>query len=255
MSAVRRTASVGMCVALVSGAAAMPVAADTRSRTTEPGTSQLSDGAQQFLSEGVAEARGTYVSKMTTARAERDNRLAAPRAQRRSALKKADTKAERRKARRVYRRSAQPIVEEYRTIRKVARAERNAEIDEALANYLVKVQPLEMTVATQEYRAAAAIAGDTLSLALASARETFLMDNADERAQLRFDLEDAASNAERVQAWRDYQVASTQDRLAYRRSIAAARETYASALAEAKREFRNATGESVVTLKSLSFTV
>ena len=248
-------ASVGLCVALVSGAAAMPVAADTRSRTTDPETNQLTDGAEQFLSEGVAEARATYTSKMTIARAERDNRLAAPRAQRRSELKKADTKAERRKARRVYRRSAKPIVEEYRTIRKVARAERNAEIDEALANYFVKVQPLETTLASQEYRAAAAIAGDTLSLALASARETFRTDNADERAQLRFDLEEASSNAERVQAWRDYQAASTQDRLAYRRSIAAARDTYASALYEARRDYRSATGQYVVSLKSLPFTV
>ena len=248
-------ASVAMCVALVAGAAAMPVAADTLSRTNEPETSQLSDGAEQSLRESVAEAREAYVSRMATPRAERDNRLAAPRAQRRSALKKADSRAERRKARRVYRRSAQPIVEEYRTVRRVARAERNAQIDEALANYQVKVQPLETIDATQEYRAAAAVAGDTLSLALASARETFRTDNADERAQLTSDLEDAASNADRVRAWRAYRAASTQDRLAYQRSITAARDTYASAIAEAKRAYFSATGESVVSLKSLSFTV
>ena len=248
-------ASVAMCVALVTGAAAMPVAADTRSRTNEPETSQLSDGAEQFLRESVTESRETYMAQMATARAERDNQLVAPRAQRRSALKNADTKAERRKARRVYRRGAAPIVDEYRTTRKVARAERNAEIDEALANYLVKIQPLELDVKTQEYRAAAAIAGDTLSLALTSAQETFRTDNADEQAQLRSDLEDAATNAQRVRAWRRYQVASISDRMAYERSIVAARATYASALAEAQRDYRAATGESVVSLKSLSFMV
>ena len=247
MSTVRRVAAVVVSATLLSGAFTVPAAADQYSRSSDPEVSDVLDVALEDLQVRIAQIRTDYAAEMVDARAERDERLAAPRAKRRAALRKADTKKERRKARRVYRRNAAPIVQEYRTVRRMARAERNALIDEALANYVVRTDAATSTTAAQEYRAATAIAGDTLSLALASARETFWTDNADERAQLMADLEDASTNAERVRAWRAYQLASADDRQALLRAIAAARATYASALAEARRAYDEATGGSIMT--------
>ena len=69
------------------------------------------------------------------------------------------------------------------------------------------------------------------------------------------DLEDATTEAERLDAWLDFQAASTEERLAYERSIVRARATYASAMSEARREFRDATGRSIKKLLKLPFKV
>ena len=200
-------------------------------------------------------ARATYAAEIKAARAQRATGLAAPKAELAAALKLAETKAERRLARRAYARSAAPVIREYRTAKQASQAKRDATIDEALAEYLVATGKPTIAEALKAYRAATAIAGDTLELALKSGRDTLKTDTADERAQLVTDLEEATTEAERLDAWLDFQAASTDERRAYERSIASARATYASAMSEARREFKLATDLSIKKLLRLPFTV
>lgn len=248
-------AAIGVAAALISGAAALPASAHEASRSTDPQYTRLEQDAESTLRSSVMEARTDFAEEMTVARSERDYQLAAPRARRYAALREAETKKERRKARREYRRSAAPIKAEYRGVRSAALARRNALIDEAMSKYLLTLATTEFYDALKEYRAAVVIAGDTLDLALESGRDTFTTDNADERAQFMADLEEATTNAEMVAAWRTYQFASIEDRLALQRSIAAAADTYRSARAEARRAYRQATGEPILRLGDLPFTI
>lgn len=255
MSAARRLVTIGLSAALFSGALALPVAADQSLRSSDPDISSLQESAEDVLRATVSSARATYTAEITAARAVRASGLAAPKAELAAQLKVAETKADRRLARRAYTRSAAPVKQEYRTAKQAALAKRNATIDEALAKYLVATEKPDIAKALKEYLAATAIAGDTLELALKSGRDTLKTDTADERAQLVTDLEDATTDAERLAAWLDFQAASAKDRKAYERSIASARATYASAMSEARREFKAATDLSIRKLLKLPFTI
>ncbi len=247
--------SVGVSAALLSGALAVPVAADTASRSGDPDIVALQETAEDVLRGSVRSARAMYAAEIKAARAQRATGLAAPKAELKASLELATTKAERRLARRAYDRSAAPVIQEYRTAKQASQAKRNATIDEALAEYLVATGKPAIAEALRAYRAATAIAGDTLELALKSGRDTLKTDTADERAQLVTDLEETTTEAERNEAWLDFQAASTDDRKAYQRSIASARDTYASAMSEARREFKLATDQSIKKLLKLPFTI
>lgn len=255
MLAVRRFIAIGVSAALLTGAFALPVAADQASRSSDPDIVALQESVEDLLRATVTSARAVYAAEIKTARAQRSTALAAPRAERDAALKRAETKSERRLARRAYDRSAAPVIQEYRTAKAAAQARRNASIDEALAQYLVATGKPTIAEALKAYLAATAVAGDTLELALKSGRDTLKTDTADERAQLVTDLEDTTTDAERNDAWLDFQAASTKDRRAYERSIASARATYASAMSEARGEFKLVTGLSIKKLLKLPFIV
>ncbi|HYN56325.1 MAG TPA: hypothetical protein VES03_03895 [Motilibacterales bacterium] len=255
MGAARRIAAIGVSAALLAGALAMPVVAEQSSRSGDPEITSLAVTAEETLRAAVRAARAAYTTEITAARAQRATGLAAPKSDLAAALKKAKTKPERRLARRAYDRSAAPVIREYRTAKAAAQAKRNATIDEALANYLVATEKPTIAVALKAYRAATALAGDTLELALKSGRDTLKTDTADERAQLVTDLEEATTEKERLDAWLDFQAASTGDRVAYAKSIASARATYSSAMVEARRAFKLATGLSIKTLLKLPFKV
>ena len=245
----------GVSAALLTGALAVPVWAEQASRSDTPEISALELTAEDTLRVAVRAARATYATEIAAARTQRATGLAAPKAELAVALKKAKTKSDRRLARRAYDRSAAPVIREYRTAKAAARAKRDATIDEALANYLVATEKATIADALKAYRAATAIAGDTLELALKSGRDTLKTDTADERAQLVTDLEEATTEKERLDAWLDFQAASTGDRVAYEKSIASARATYASAMVEARRKFKAATDLSIKTLLKLPFKV
>ena len=255
MSIAGRVVTIAISAALMTGAMALPANADQATRSGDPDIVFLQESAEDILRSTVQAARATYKVEITAARAQRAKALAAPKAELASALKLAETKAERRLARRAYDRSAAPVIREYRTAKQAAQAKRNATIDEALAEYLVATEKPEIADALKEYRAATTIAGDTLELALKSGRDTLKTDTADERAQLVTDLEDATTEAERQAAWLDFQAASTDERQAYERSIASARATYASAMTEARRAFALETGLSIKKLLKLPFTI
>jgi hypothetical protein len=255
MSAARRVITIGVTAALLAGALALPARADQITRSSDPDIIALQETAEDILRGTVRSARAAYAAEIKDARAQRTTGLAAPKSELAAALELADTKAERRLARRAYTRSAAPVIQEYRTAKAAAQAERNAMIDEALAKYLVATGKQVIAEALEAYLAATAIAGDTLELALKSGRDTLKTDTADERAQLLTDLEEATTEAERSDAWLDFQAASTKDRLAYERSIASARATYASAMSEARREFKLTTDQSIKKLLTLPFTI
>ena len=255
MSAAGRLVTIGVSVALMSGAFAAPVSADQAARSENPDIVALQETAEDILRSTVRSARALYATEIAAARALRDTGLAAPRVERAAALKAAESKAERRLARRAYARSAAPVIREYQTAKQASQAKRNATIDEALAEYLVVTEKPTIAEALKDYRAATAVAGDTLELALKSGRDTLKTDTADERAQLVTDLEEATTEAERLNSWLDFQAASTDDRRAYERSIASARATYASAMSEARRAFKLETGLSIKKLLKLPFTV
>ena len=255
MSAAKRFVTIGVAAALFTGAMALPVSADQASRSGDRDIISLQETAADVLRTTVGTARTTYAAEIKAARAQRETGLAAPKSELAAALKLAETKAERRLARRAYGRSAAPVIREYQTAKQASQAKRNATIDEALAEYLVATGKPTIASALKAYRAATAIAGDTLELALKSGRDTLKTDTADERTQLVSDLEDAATDSERLDAWLDFQAASTDDRLAYERSIVSARATYASAMSEARSAFKLATDVSIKKLLKLPFTV
>jgi hypothetical protein len=255
VSAARRLVTIGVTATLLSGAFALPVSADQAFRSGDPEIGALQATAEDILRGTVRSARATYAAQIKVARAQRATGLATPKAELATALEMADTKAEKRLARRAYTRSAAPVIQEYRTAKAAAQAERNAMIDEALARYLVETGKQAIAEALEAYLAATAIAGDTLALALKSGRDTLKTDTADERAQLLTDLEETTTEAERSDAWLDFQAASTKDRLAYERSIASARATYASAMSEARRQFKATTDQSIKKLLTLPFTI
>jgi hypothetical protein len=229
--------------------------ADQAARSENPDIDALQETAEDILRSTVGTARALYSSEIAAARAQRDKGLAAPRVERAAALKAAESKAERRLARRAYARSSAPVIREYQTAKQASQAKRDATIDEALAEYLVATGKPTIADALKAYRAATTVAGDTLELALKSGRDTLKTDTADERAQLVTDLEEATTEAERSNAWLDFQAASTDDRRAYERSITSARATYASAMSEARRAFKLETDLSIKKLLTLPFTV
>jgi hypothetical protein len=251
----RRFVTIGVCAALFTGAFALPVSADQALRSGDPDIIALQQTPEDVLRGTVKSARAQYTTEITAARLQRDTGLVAPRAERAAALKLAKTKAERRLARRAYDRSAEPVLREYRTVKQALQAKRNAVIDEALAVYLEKTGKPAIAVALKAYRDATTIAGDTLELALKSGRDTLKTDTADERAQLVADLEETTTEGQRLDAWLDFQAASAKDRQAYERSIASARATYASAMSEARREFKLATDLSIKKLLKLPFRI
>lgn len=255
MPAAKWFVRVGISAALLSGALAVPVSADPVTRAGDPDIVALQETAEEKLRAKARSARETYAAEIKAARTLRDSGLVEPKAQRAASLKQARTKAERRLARREYTRSAAPVIQEYRTARTALQAQRKAAIDEALAVYLVETGKPAVAEALKAYLAATAIAGDTLELALKSGRSTLKTDTADERAQLVQDLEETTTDAERNEAWLDFQAASAKDRKAYERSIASARATYDSAMAQARREFTLATDRSVKKLLRLPFKV
>jgi len=255
VSVARKFVTIGVSAALLSGAFAAPVTADQALRSGDPDVLTLQESAEDVLRSTVRSARALYAVEIKAARTNRATGLAAPKTELSAALKLAETKADRRLARRAYKRSAAPVIQEYRTAKAAAQAKRNATVDEALAQYLVTTGKPALAAALKSYLAATAIAGDTLELALKSGRDTLKTDTADERAQLVTDLEDAATESERLSAWLDFQAACTKDRQAYERSIASARATYASAMSEARRAFKLATDQSIKKLLRLPFTV
>jgi hypothetical protein len=234
---------------------ALPVSADQATRSGNPDIVALQETPEDVLRTTVKAARAQYKTEITAARVQREAGLAGPRAERVAALKLSETKADRRLARRAYDRSAAPVLREYRTAKQALQAKRNAVIDEALAVYLEKTGKPAIAEALKAYRAATSIAGDTLELALKSGRDTLKTDTAEERAQLVDDLEETTTDGERFEAWLDFQAASAKDRQAYERSIASARATYASAMSEARREFKLATDLSIKTLLKLPFQI
>jgi hypothetical protein len=255
VSAARRFVTIGVSVALLAGPLALPVSAEQASRSSDPDVTALVVTPEDTLRSTVLAARATFTTEITAARAQRATALAAPKAELVAALKSAETRAERRLARRAYDRSAAPVIQEYRTARQALLAKRDAAIDAALATYLEATGKPTIAAALTAYRKATAIAGVTLELALRSGRDTLKTDTADERAQLLTDLEDAATETERLDAWLDFQAASANDRKAYERSIASARATYASAMSEARREFKLATDLSIKKLLKLPFRI
>jgi hypothetical protein len=255
VSVARKCAALAVSAALLTGIPVAPAFADQGSRSSDPQIAALQESAQATLRRAVREARATYAHEVTDARAQRAKARVAPRAQRAAGLKQATSKAERRLVRRAYKRAIAPVNQEYRTAKQSALAKRNATIDKALADYLVKTGKPEIAAALATYREATAIAGVTLELALKSGRDTLRTDTADERAQLVSDLEEAMTEGERLDAWLDFQAASAKDRKAYERSIASARATYSSAMSEARREFKLATGRSIKKLLALPFRI
>jgi len=253
-SAVQRIAGFGLSAALLTGAQALPVAAVPAFRA-DPDVTSLQETAEEVLRAQARAARATYATEIAAARAQRAKGLAAPKAMRATALYDADTKAERRLARRVYARSAEPVLQEYRTAKQAALAKRDAAIDGALAEYLDRTGKPETAVALKAYRDATAVAGNTLELAMTSGRDTLKTDTADERAQLVADLEDATTESERQDAWLDFQAASADDREAYELSVKSARATYASAMSGARNAFKATTGTSIKKLLKLPFKV
>jgi hypothetical protein len=247
--------AIGLSAALFTGALAVPVAAAQVTRTGDPDITSLQESPEDILRSTVLAARATYALELKAAKAQRTAGLASPKAELEAALKQAETKAERRLARRAYARSAAPVIGEYETAKLASRAKRDALVDVALADYLVATGKPAIAEALTAYRAAASVAGDTLELALKSGRDTLKTDTADERAQLVTDLEDATTETERQAAWLDFQAASTEERLAYERSIASARATYASAMTEARRAFKLETDLSIKKLLRLPFTL
>jgi hypothetical protein len=242
-------------LALILGGAAVPAAADQAARSNDPEISSLNQSPADLLRAAVADARASYRETIAPARESRDEALAAPRAERTRALKKADTKAERKAARRAYRKAAAPIKQEYRTARSAARATRAAAIEAALADYLVSTGKPDVADALSTYRSATQTAQETLELALASGRSVFRTDTADEREQLLSDLEQAGSPAEVAQAWADFVAECADERAAHAAAIAAARATYRSAKAEARAEFRAETDITISSLLKLPFKV
>lgn len=252
----QRIAAAAVSAALLLTAGGLPVAtADQPGRSGDPsiGSSQLTPAQQ--LREVAKAARAQYGRAVGEAKAARTEALAAPRAQRKAALASARTKAERRLIRRAYTKATAPIRAEYRSAKRAAAATRDAVIDEALAEYLVATGKPEVVAALEDYRSATAVAGNTLELALKSGRETFRTDTADERAQLVADLEQAESQAERTEAWKDFVAATAGEVAAHTASIAAARAAYRSALAKARDEFKLDTGQSIKALLKLPFKV
>ena len=175
------------------------MSADQAARSGDRDIISLQETAEDALRTTVGSARATYAAEIKAARAQRATGLAAPKSELAAALKLAETKAERRLARRAYDRSAAPVIREYRTAKQASQAKRNATIDEALAEYLVATGKPTIAAALKAYRAATAVAGDTLELALKSGRDTLKTDTADERAQLVTDLEEATTEAERLE--------------------------------------------------------
>jgi len=251
----KRWAALAIAVALLTGVPSTPVFADQVARSSDPLNSSLEASAQESLRKTVRTARNAYAAEIKAARAQRAKALAAPREQLAAGLEATKSKAERRLVRREYRRAAAPVKQEYRTARQSALARRNAAIDKALADYLVKTGQPAIAKALSTYREGTTIAGATLELALKSGRDALKTDTADERAQLVTDLEEATTDVERLEAWLDFQAACTGDREAYERAIGSARATYASAMSEARAEFRLATGLSIKKLLTLPFTV
>jgi hypothetical protein len=244
-----------LCAALVVGGLAAPAVADQTARSNDPSLSTFEQSAADELKAAVAKIRAEYQSTLTEARKVRDEALAAPRAERKRALRKADTKSERRTARREYRAAAAPTKAQYRATKSAARATRNAAIEEAVADYLVVTGDADLVEALKTYRAAVATAGETLALALSSSRSVFRTDTAEEREQLLQDLEEADSPEEVGQAWEDFVAACADERAAHAAAVAAARATYASALAKARGELEDATDMSIKVLLKLPFTI
>lgn len=255
MRATGRIVTLGVSIALLTGALAQPVSADQVARSGDPDIISLKESPEDILRSTVRTARAAYAVEIKAARAQRAVGLTSPRAELAAALKDAETRAERRLARRAYDRSAAPVIKEYQTAKLALQAKRDAAVDQALAEYLVATGKQSIADALKAYRDATALAGETLKLALKSGRDTLKTDTADERAQLLTDLEETTTEAERLDAWLDFQAASTKDRKAYERSIASARATYASAMSEARREFKLATDQSIKKLLTLPFTI
>jgi hypothetical protein len=251
--AVRRITACALGAALLVGGAALPATADTATvtRSNEPDITISELSPAEALGASVAAARKAYSLAVADARAARTSALATPRAELALALEEADTKAERRLARRTYAKAVAPIEAEYQSAKKSAAATRDAAIDEALAVYLVATGKPEVADALETYRRATATARDTLELALKSGRETFRTDTADERAALLADLEAAETEADRAEAWKDFVAATADEGTAHSTSIAAARATYRSALAKARAEFKASTGISIRSLQKL----
>lgn len=252
----RRIAATLLSVALVLGTGGAPMSAAERpTRSGDPDIVRSELTPAQALRARAADARALYARAVAEAKEARNEALATPRAERDAGLESAGPKAERRAVRRAYRTTVAPIKAEYKSAKRAAKATRKATIDEALAEYLVATGQPEVMAALKDYRKAVTAAGTTVELALRSGRETFRTDTADERAQLVSDLEQADSQAERTEAWKDFVAGTAEEVAAHASSIAAARATYRSALAKARAEFALETGDSIRTLLRLPFKV
>ena len=254
MSRSGKVSAAVLAAALLMGGSAATAAAAEPGADPRPGpTATVQQTAQQVLDETVTQARADYAKAIAAARAERDAALVLPRAERAAALEVAETKAERRLAKRAYVRAIAPIAAQYAEARKVARTTRDAAIEAALATYLAATGKPEVAEALKVYRDATPNARDTLALALKSAASTFRTDTADERELLLGDLEQATSVTERNEAWKDFVAATEAERKAQAAAITAARATYHSAMRQARAAFKLETGVSVRSLLRLAF--
>lgn len=255
MSATARVSATVLGLALVIGGAAAPASADQAARSGNPDVAISQQSPGEILRGRAKKARAAYAAAIKTAKADRRAALVGPRATLAAALEAATTKAERRLARRTYARAAAPILEDYAAAKLAAAVTRDAAIDEALAEYLVATGKAAFVEALEAYRLATEGARDTLKLALESGRNTFKTDTADERAQLMGDLEQAETESDRTEAWKDFVAAADDERSAHNTSIAAARAAYRSALAKARAEFKLETGITIRSLLKLPFKV
>ncbi len=251
MRTIWRIGATSLAVGLLAAPTAAPVtlaAVPAAVPTSE--VSGPSDALATF-DDAVSAARRTYSEVIAAAKAVRKDALAPAKALRARALRDADTKAERRLARRAYRRAAAPAKQTYAGARTVARANRDAALDRALADYLAATGQPEVAEALGVYRSATASISTTLELALRSAASTYRTDTVDEREALVEDLALATTSSRRERMWRDFLAATADERTAYNRSVRAARAAYRSAMSEARADFKASAGLSIKALLKL----
>ena len=208
-------------VALLLGGVSGPALATAPTAASAVGAAAVrsaDEAAQQVLSAAVTQARAAYAVAINEAKAERKADLVGPKAERAVALAAADTKAERRLAKRQYARAAAPVLKEYASAKAAAVATRDAAIEVALANYLAATGRPELASALRTYRDATTQARATLALALQTARATYRTDTADERELLLTDLEQAETAADRQAAWQAFLDGSQDERRAHQAS-------------------------------------
>ena len=253
MAEARRMSAAVLCAALVLGGFAAPAVADQAERSNDPSLSRMAQTAAEDLEAAAAKARFEYRKALTEARDVRDEALTVLRAERDQALAAADTKAERRSARRAYSRAAAPVRATYAAQKAAARSTRNAGIEVALATYLLETGPAGLADDLRTYRDATEIARATQVLALNASAAVLATDTAEERTQLLFDLDQAQGVGDRRAAWREFIADTATQRRAYAASVSAGRWTYVSAMRQARSVFTAETGLSIRTLLKQAF--
>lgn len=252
------TIAVSCAAALILGVGGGPLTAaagEPPTRSDGPQVRANSDEARSALRNAVKGARELYRAEVRVALAQYELALAPARNKLSADLLTAKSTTARRDAERLYTEAKRAARNTLDSARAAAAAKRDATIDKALAEYLLATGKADVVEALAAYKLATEMAGNTLKLALDSARAAFRTDTSDERADLMEALAEATTGAERGQANADYERGIADERAAYERSIAGARATYASAMRKARAAFRATTGTTPKKLAELPFQV